>query len=103
MSAEPWDAKVTRALGSNVAVIAAASIVLAWLCFGPFVGWTNELYHLALNSPTTATTFIMVFIILRSENRSEEAMHRKLDEIIHALDKADDRIAGIEADKDSGS
>lgn len=97
---EPWDAKVTQALGSTAAVVIAVAIVLAWLTLGPFVGWTNELWHLSLNSPTTATTYIMVFVILRAQNRDTKAIHAKLDTLVHGVPDADDAVIGAEHAKD---
>jgi low affinity Fe/Cu permease len=41
-------------------------------------------------------TFLMVFLIQNTQNRDTLALHVKLDELILALDKADNARIGIE-------
>src|SRR4051812_40427558 len=60
-------------------------LVLAWLIGLPIAGPTNQLYHLVLNSPTTAITFLLVPILLNSQSRNEKAMNAKLNAIADAL------------------
>lgn len=42
----------------------------------------------------------MVFLIQHTQNRDSKAVHIKLDEIIRALHRADDRIIAAELDTD---
>ncbi len=70
----------------------ALSLVLAWLCAGPFLGWSNDLYHLILNSPTTAITFLLVALSYNDSHRFERAVNQRLQEIIDKLDGAEDPV-----------
>lgn len=88
--------KAAQITGSWQAFIAAASIVIAWLIGGFFIGFGNELYQLFINTFTTIITFIMVFLIQSAQNRDTRALQIKLDEIICVLEKADDKLINIE-------
>lgn len=68
---------------------------LAWLCWGVLAGWT-ETIHLWPTSILTWLTWGLVVLIQNSQTREEAAMQRKLDELINALDKADNRLIGVE-------
>jgi low affinity Fe/Cu permease len=49
-----------------------------------------------INTGTTIVTFLMVFLIQNTQNRDSLAMHLKLDEIIRAIDAADDKLMSAE-------
>jgi low affinity Fe/Cu permease len=51
-----------------------ASFVLLWVAGLPFFGWRNDLYHLMLNSPTTAITFLLVALLQNSQERDMEEL-----------------------------
>lgn len=53
--------------------------VAAWIIGLPIAGWKNDIYHLMLNSPTTAITFLLVALLHNTQHRAERALHRKLD------------------------
>lgn len=57
------------------------TLVLAWIVGLPIAGPANQLYHLVLNSPTTAMTFLLMPLLLNAQARNEKAMNRKLDAI----------------------
>jgi low affinity Fe/Cu permease len=59
-----------------------ASFVLLWLIGLPFFGWRNDLYHLLLNSPTTAITFLLVALL---QNTQEQDMS-ELKELERSID-----------------
>ena len=93
----------TQAAGSTTAMALAFAFVLGWLV-GGFLradGFSSE-YQLWLNSPTTAVTFLTVFLIQRAQNADTKALHVKLDELVRALEGARNEVAGIEtADEDA--
>ncbi len=41
-------------------------------------------------------TFLMVFLIQNTQNRDARAIHLKLNELIHAVDKAKNRLIDVE-------
>lgn len=60
-------------------------IVIVWLIGLPFAGFNNDIYHLALNSPTTAITFLLVALIQNAQRRFENTVNEKLNAIAKAL------------------
>ena len=57
---------VTLWAGSNSAATFAFLSVLVWLAFGPFFGFSSD-YQMIINTGTTIVTFLMVFLIQRSQ------------------------------------
>jgi low affinity Fe/Cu permease len=43
----------------------------------------SDTWQLAINTGTTISTFLMVFIIRNTQNRDARAINLKLDELIH--------------------
>lgn len=83
--------------GSSPATLMAFGFVLGWLAYGLVrPGGFDDSYQMLLNSPTTALTFLMVFLIQRAQNADTRAMHKKLDELVCALEGARNEVAGIE-------
>jgi low affinity Fe/Cu permease len=89
---------ITEQSGKAGAFVFAFVLILCWFMSGPFFGF-SETWQLVINTTTTIITFLMVFLIQHSQNNDTDAIHKKLDEIIYSIDKADDKIAGIEKDK----
>src|SRR5262249_52326018 len=51
---------------------------------------------LIINTSTTIVTFLMVFLIQNTQNRDNNALHLKIDELLRALDAADTRLVDLE-------
>jgi len=66
-----------------------------WLALGPVLHW-SDLWNLIPTSLLTWTTWILVILIQNSQTRHEAALQRKLDELIRSIDKADNRLIGLE-------
>jgi len=81
--------------GHYVTFLAAVAIILVWAVTGPLYGF-SETWQLVINTGTTIVTFLMVFLIQNTQNRDALAMHLKLDEIIHAVEAADDTLIRAE-------
>lgn len=62
-----------------------ALLVILWLIGLPFAGPTNDIYHLALNSPTTAITFLLVALFQNTASREAKAQQKKLNAIADAV------------------
>lgn len=93
--------KAAAATGSPWTFLAAVAIVVIWGISGPVFGF-NDTWQLVINTGTTIITFLMVFLIQNTQNRDGAAIHAKLDELIHAVEAADERFIGLErlTDKD---
>lgn len=86
---------VTRASGSTTAFIIAFFIIIAWLVSGPIFDFSDT-WQLVINTGTTIVTFLMVFLIQRSQNKDSLAIHMKLNELIASHEIASNRMVGVE-------
>lgn len=60
--------------------------VAIWLGYGAARGlWTDDVWHLALNSPTTALTFLGLYALHNASARFERATNRRLCALIESL------------------
>lgn len=87
----------TRWTGSPAAVIGSVLVVLAWAVTGPIFHFSDT-WQLAINTGTTILTFNMVFLIQSAQNRDGSAVQTKLDEILRAIEGADNQVIALEED-----
>src|SRR5580765_5739659 len=81
----------TKFAGSTGAFILAVLTIIVWLITGPIFGYSDT-WQLVINTGTTIITFLMVFLIQRSQNKDSKALHLKLNEIGAALHGASNRL-----------
>jgi low affinity Fe/Cu permease len=81
--------------GSSWAFILAAGMVVVWLVSGPLFHYSDT-WQLVMNTISSIVTFLMVFLIQRSQNKDTLAMQIKLNEIIAALKGASNRLINVE-------
>lgn len=87
--------KAAAATGHWVAFVASVLLVIGWAASGPFFGF-SETWQLIINTTTTVITYLMVFLIQHTQNRDQYAIQRKLDELIAAIEGANNELIGIE-------
>ncbi len=92
---ERMSRKVTVWTGSSWAFGAAAGLVMMWGATGPAFHY-SETWQLVINTSTTIVTFLMVFLIQRSQNKDSRAVHLKLNEIVSAMQGASNRLIDVE-------
>src|SRR5881409_4294784 len=85
----------TQWTGTTYSFIAAMAIVIAWLLPGPMFHYSDT-WQLVINTGTTVVTFLMVFLIQRSQNKDALAVQLKLDEIVAAMEGASNRLISVE-------
>jgi low affinity Fe/Cu permease len=87
--------RVTNWTGSTAGFLCAAGIVVIWLVTGPFFHFSDT-WQLVINTGTTIVTFLMVFLIQRSQNKDALAIQLKLNEVVAGLEGASNRLISIE-------
>jgi low affinity Fe/Cu permease len=85
----------SRATGSSAAFILAVLVIVAWLVSGPCFHYSDT-WQLVINTSTTIVTFLMVFLIQRSQNKESSAIQLKLNELIAALQGASNHLISVE-------
>jgi low affinity Fe/Cu permease len=63
---------------------------------GPLFGFSDT-WQLVINTGTTIITFLMVFLIQRSQNKESLAIHLKLNELVAAVEGASNRLVDVES------
>jgi low affinity Fe/Cu permease len=86
---------MTRFTGSAMGFALALGTIVVWSATGPLFRFADT-WQLVINTGTTIVTFLMVFLIQRSQNKDSLALHLKLNEIVAALDGASNRLVNIE-------
>jgi low affinity Fe/Cu permease len=81
--------------GSSSAFGVACAVVLIWLISGPFFNFSDT-WQLVINTGTTIVTFLMVFLIQRSQNKESLAVQLKLNELVAAVQGASNRLIDVE-------
>src|SRR5256885_3918496 len=92
---ERFSRKVTEATGTSTAFIIALLVIILWIATGPLFHFSDS-WQLVINTGTTIVTFLMVFLIQRSQNKDALAIHLKLNEIVAALEGASNRLIDVE-------
>src|SRR6201999_1976593 len=85
----------TAATGSSAAFILATATVIIWAVTGPVFHY-SETWQLVINTGTTIVTFLMVFLIQKSQNKDSKAIHLKLNELLASHQGASNRMVDIE-------
>jgi len=92
---ERFSRKATEATGTSTAFILACLVIIVWITTGPLFHFSDT-WQLVINTGTTIVTFMMVFLIQRSQNKDALAIHLKLNEIVAALEGASNRLIDVE-------
>ncbi|BBK30599.1 low affinity Fe/Cu permease [Stella humosa] len=88
-------ARAAAIMGRPAVFGLAFALVVVWAISGPFLGF-SEIWQLTINTGTTIITFLMVFLIQNSQNRDAETVQIKLDALLHAIERADNRLLDLE-------
>ena len=86
---------VTKYAGSTPTFILAIAIILVWLATGPVFHYSDT-WQLVINTGTTIITFLMVFLIQRSQNKESVAIQLKLNELVASSRNASNRLIDVE-------
>src|SRR4051794_35722257 len=87
---------ITQFTGSTTAFGLALGVVIVWVLLGPVFRFSDT-WQLVINTGTTVVTFLMVFLIQRSQNKDSLALHLKLNELVAAMNGASNRLIDVES------
>jgi low affinity Fe/Cu permease len=85
----------TNATGSSAAFIIAIVVIVVWAVTGPIFKYSDT-WQLVINTGTTVVTFLMVFLIQKTQNKDSKAIHLKLNELLASHQGASNRMVDIE-------
>jgi low affinity Fe/Cu permease len=86
---------ISEKAGSTWAFTIALLVVIVWAATGPLFHYSDT-WQLVINTSTTIVTFLMVFLIQRAQNKGELAVQLKLNELVAAVDAANNRLISVE-------
>jgi low affinity Fe/Cu permease len=92
---EEFSSRVTHWTGTSTAFGLACSVILVWAAIGPAFRFSDT-WQLVINTGTTIVTFLMVFLIQRSQNKDSLALQLKLNELVAAVEGASNRLIDVE-------
>jgi len=81
--------------GSSKTFLLAIFLIGVWGVTGPFFHY-NDTWQLIINTSTTIITFLMVFLIQNTQNRDNDILHLKIDELIRATEAAQNAALGLD-------
>jgi low affinity Fe/Cu permease len=87
-----WASRMTGRPGT---FLLAAAVIIVWALMGPLFHFSDT-WQLVINTGTTIITFLMVFLIQNTQNRDTEVLQIKLDELIRAVENAQNAILDLE-------
>jgi low affinity Fe/Cu permease len=68
---------ISSNLGHPLAFMLALAIVVMWAITGPVFGFSDT-WQLVINTSTTIVTFLMVFLLQNTGNRTIDELHDRL-------------------------
>jgi low affinity Fe/Cu permease len=92
---EKMSTAITCWTGSSAAFAIAFGVIIVWGISGPIFKYSDT-WQLVINTGTTIITFLMVFLIQKSQNKDGKAIQLKLNELIAASRHASNRMVDIE-------
>lgn len=94
-------ARAVNAFASSPTATALAfALVVLWVASGPSFRY-SEFWQLIMNTISSVITFLMVFVLNNAQSRDTVAINAKLDSVIFALERADNRLIGLETQTES--
>src|SRR5262249_2156026 len=92
---EKFSHHATAWTGSTWAFAVAVSVIVIWVVTGPIFHFSDT-WQLVINTGTTIITFLMVFLIQRTQNKDSLAIQVKLDELLASQPGASNTLINLE-------
>jgi low affinity Fe/Cu permease len=84
-----------QAVGSPWAFFLAVAFIILWALTGPYYHYSDT-WQLVVNTATSLSTFLVVFLIQNTQNRDTKVLQLKLDELIRAVQPARTALVQME-------
>ncbi|MEN8640275.1 low affinity iron permease family protein [Pseudomonas sichuanensis] len=81
--------------GRPATFVVALMLIIVWGVSGPLFDF-NDTWQLVINTSTTIITFLMVFLIQNTQNRDNDELHIKLDELLRTTKRAHKALLDLE-------
>ncbi|CRI57218.1 low affinity iron permease family protein [Pseudomonas sp. CCOS 191] len=81
--------------GRPVTFAVALLLIIVWGVSGPLFDF-NDTWQLVINTSTTIITFLMVFLIQNTQNRDNDELHIKIDELLRTTQRAHKALLDLE-------
>ncbi|MNG88692.1 Low affinity iron permease [compost metagenome] len=81
--------------GRPLSFAVAFLLILVWGVSGPLFDF-NDTWQLVINTSTTIITFLMVFLIQNTQNRDNDELHIKIDELLRTTHRAHKALLDLE-------
>jgi low affinity Fe/Cu permease len=92
---EFYASKITMRAGSNTTLVCAFLVVIGWGITGFFMHFSEQ-WALIMATGSAVVTFLMVFLIQKSQNKDALATQLKLNELVAANELASNRLVDVE-------
>jgi len=81
--------------GSPGTFAVAVVLIGVWASTGPWFHY-NDTWQLIINTSTTIITFLMVFLIQNTQNRDNDVLHLKVDELLRVTKDAQNALLSLD-------
>ena len=81
-------------MSSPWGTLAAVSVIVAWLASASFVGWSRA--WVVMDQLFSASSFLLLFLLQRSQTKATLAMQVKLNELLAAAHRASPVLINVE-------
>lgn len=95
MRFEKISQNLSKMAGSPRTFQIALFMIVLWAASGPWFHY-NDTWQLIINTSTTIITFLMVFLIQNTQNRDNDVLHIKIDELLRATQQAQNAVLGLD-------
>ncbi|BBP77290.1 low affinity iron permease family protein [Pseudomonas gingeri] len=79
--------QLSKWAGNSKTFMIAVVLIIIWAATGPYFHY-NDTWQLIINTSTTIITFLMVFLIQNTQNRDNDILHIKIDELLRVTKDA---------------
>ncbi|WP_047579543.1 low affinity iron permease family protein [Pseudomonas syringae] len=95
MKFSKFSQSLSKWAGSARTFMAAIVLIGLWALSGPYFHY-NDTWQLIINTSTTIITFLMVFLIQNTQNRDNDVLHIKIDELLRVTKDAQNALLSLD-------